>query len=408
MTESLFNINGKDIKYFENDIQWDKDEVTGGVILPVLFTTNKHGNNVFWRIYVIDNKIYRQMRTGDDGKVRVFPEVESKGKNIGKKNETSDHEQALFEAHSMWLKKQDQNYSIFDPNQKPLGAPPPNILPMLANKFTERQKYLTVPFGISPKLDGVRVIARKNEDGTVNMTSRLGKTFTFLNKLREHINFILEDNTTFLDGELYSHTIPFNAISGATRASKTPSKFDHMIEMWIFDIADPEMTYFDRMEKLKAMQQKYDKKFNKKKKFLKFVYYVEGKDEKDVTSWHDHYVKKGYEGVMCRNFQGKYRFKHRSNDLLKYKNFEDHEFEIIGSKKGTGTEEGAIVFTCQTQSGKPFDVRPRGEIELRRDMFTNKEFYVGKMLTVRYQNTGIEEEDAVPRFPVGIEVRDYE
>ena len=87
MTESLFNINGKDIKYFENDIQWDKDEVTGGVILPVLFTTNKHGNNVFWRIYVIDNKIFREMKTGDDGKLRVFPEIECNGKNIGRKNE---------------------------------------------------------------------------------------------------------------------------------------------------------------------------------------------------------------------------------------------------------------------------------------------------------------------------------
>ena len=30
------------------------------------------------------------------------------------------------------------------------------------------------------------------------------------------------------------------------------------------------------------------------------------------------------------------------------------------------------------------------------------------MLTVRYQNTGIQEEDALPRFSVGIEVRDYE
>ena len=111
---------------------------------------------------------------------------------------------------------------------------------------------------------------------------------------------------------------------------------------------------------------------------------------------------------MCRNLDGKYKFKHRSNDLLKFKNFEDSEFRIVDAKKGTGTEEGAIVFTCETEDGQEFDVRPRGEIEKRREMFINKESYIGKMLTVRYQNTGIQEEDALPRFPVGIEVRDYE
>ena len=111
---------------------------------------------------------------------------------------------------------------------------------------------------------------------------------------------------------------------------------------------------------------------------------------------------------MCRNLNGKYKLKHRSNDLLKFKNFEDSEFKIVDAKKGTGTEEGAIVFMCETEYGKKFDVRPRGEIEKRREMFCNKDDYIGKMLTVRYQNTGIMDDDAVPRFPVGIDVRDYE
>ena len=69
---------------------------------------------------------------------------------------------------------------------------------------------------------------------------------------------------------------------------------------------------------------------------------------------------------------------------------------------------GAIVFECISEAGK-FDVRPRGSIEKRRKMFKNKQSYVGKMLTVRYQATGDQsQESGIPRFPVGIDVRDYE
>ncbi len=407
MSNSIFNINGREMKFLTNSEKWGEDYIhKDRLMLPLLFSKNKHNNYVYWKIYVIDDKIYREMRTGEDGKIRIFPEIECKGKNVGRKNETSDHEQALFESYSMWLKKQDQNYFIFNSSEKISVMKPVNILPMLANKFEDRKQYLEKPFGVSPKLDGVRVIARFIEDELV-LTSRLGKEFIFMNNLRHHLNSVLDVNT-ILDGELYSHTIPFNAISGATRAKKTPSKFDNMIEMWVFDIIDEEKSYKDRMKQLKQIQYNYDKKFNKKKKLIKFVYYDEVRTQEEVEIAHDKYVEKGYEGVMCRNLNGKYKLKHRSNDLLKFKNFEDSEFKIADAKKGTGTEEGAIVFMCETESGKKFDVRPRGEIDKRREMFCNKDDYIGKMLTVRYQNTGIINEDSVPRFPVGIEVRDYE
>ena len=242
-----------------------------------------------------------------------------------------------------------------------------------------------------------------------------------MNNLREHLqsifdfHFVDKDkiNNIILDGELYSHTIPFNAISGATRTKKKPSKYDDQIEMWIFDIVDEDSSYKDRMKRLKKMQKVYDKKYSKKKKFIKFIYYEEVNTDEEVQVAHDKFVGKGYEGVMCRNLKGKYKLKHRSNDLLKFKNFEDKEFKIVNSKKGSGTEEGAIIFTCEMEdlagNMKQFDVRPRGEIEKRRTMFNNKEHYIGKMLTVRYQNTGLVlEEFSLPRFPVGIEVRDYE
>ena len=138
---------------------------------------------------------------------------------------------------------------------------------------------------------------------------------------------------------------------------------------------------------------------------------TKGKYQKEHEHFHQYYVEQGFEGIMCRNIAGAYLPKNRSNDLLKYKAFEDAEFTITGAKPGVGTERGAIVFECTCDAGV-FDVRPRGSIEKRREMYLSKHKYIGKPLTVRYQphtNQADQEADTgIPRFPVGIDVRDYE
>jgi len=50
-------------------------------------------------------------------------------------------------------------------------------------------------------------------------------------------------------------------------------------------------------------------------------------------------------------------------------------------------------------------VRPEGTIAQREEHYKNYKKYIGKMLTVRFQNlTAL----GVPRFPVGVCIRDYE
>jgi ATP-dependent DNA ligase len=97
----------------------------------------------------------------------------------------------------------------------------------------------------------------------------------------------------------------------------------------------------------------------------------------------------------------------RSSELLKVKLFKDDEFEIIGAHEGKGKSEGQATFICRTKAGDEFNCRPRGEDALREYYWKHKDSFVGKMLTVRYfeWTTG---PNPVPRFPVGIAVRDYE
>ena len=414
--------------------------------LPRLTDINKHGKNCFWEILVQDNMIFRKSYQ-EGGKIREFPEIVCTGKNIGRSNETTDHEQALFESFSLWTKKQSTGYSVENSQSTGQGSTMPSSqsiaqsiakgsangsakgsakgsdltqethLPMLANKYLDKKHNLLnqdiTQFAISKKLDGVRVVAKMDKMNNIHLYSRTGKPFSHLNRLRESLQLLIRDNPKIIiDGELYSHELPFNAISGAVRAKKSPSRHDDVIQLWIFDLIDmsnnnrQQMSYQDRMYFLKELEQKYN--LSSGSDNLKFVYYELGSNDEDVMKFHDQYVAEGFEGVMCRNVMAPYEFKVRSNNLLKFKSFEDSEFAIIGAKPGSGTERGAIVFECTTDAGV-FDVRPRGSIELRREMFKNKEKYIGKMLTVRYQATGDQsQESGIPRFPVGIDVRDYE
>ena len=393
--------------------------------LPTLSTINKNDKKMFWKIWSDKNEIFRQSYHLN-GKVRDFPSIICTGKNVGKKNETTDNQQAMLEAYSKWSKQQDKGYSIhIEEKEDKKGECIDNeiekdkqkmemkkqekdtpILPMLAQKFDERAKYIQYPAGVSRKLDGIRMFAR-DVDGVINLTSRMYKEFKWMSKIREQIKMINDDKVIF-DGELYSHTIPFNAISGSVRKKNEPSVYDDQLEYWVFDLAVEGMTYLERVTKMKDMEKKYERLFKKEERRLIFVYYDMVDSAEDIQKYHDKYVAEGYEGLMIRNFDGKYRFKHRSNDLQKYKNFEDTEFEIVGYKLGTVTEEGAIVFLVKdNNSDQTFDVRPRGTIEKRIEWGKRGEEFVGKMLNVRYQKTGIDD-GSLPRFPVGIYIRDFE
>jgi DNA ligase-1 len=409
MSQFTLTINKREMTFTVNVVKGQKI-----YSLPSLNGIDKLQRKTYWRVYIVDNLIHRESWI-EGGKVKKFGAVEAKGKNVGKKNETTDQEQAFFQAYSLYLKKQDQKYSLGEICPNAVQDKPEIHLPMLAQKYEDRGKnYLKMPCGASPKLDGIRSLFQLHgEEKNPVLTSRLGKRFVFLDKVKEQARNMLNlDNSPFntriiLDGELYSHDLPFNAISGAARASKNRSKYDDRIEYWIFDICDTKESYSDRMKTLCRLETIYKKQVPMYERRLKFVYYEWVHDHASIPKIHTKFTSQGFEGLILRNLDGKYRFKHRVNDLMKYKDFVDTEYEIVGGKEGKGTEEGAIVFACMHSTGKTFDVRPRGSMEKRREMMEMKNQYIGKMLTVRYQKTDNKEE-TLPRFPVGIEIRDYE
>ena len=112
----------------------------------------------------------------------------------------------------------------------------------------------------------------------------------------------------------------------------------------------------------------------------------------------------GYEGTMARNADSLYEHK-RSYNLQKIKEFDDAEFKITGVKSGRGRMADCAIFTCTTAKGDLFDCKMEGSLDVLKNIMKNPRSVIGKMLTVRYQGFT---NGRMPRFPIGVSVRDYE
>jgi len=328
-----------------------------------------------------------------DGKIQTKSTIIKCGKNIGKSNETTHFEQACAEAESKWNKQKDKLYT--ESREKANSVRELTLRPMLAQSYDKHSHKIKFPCYVQPKLDGIRNIACVN-----GLFSRAGKQFKSLQHIELAVSKLLTDHQLAdakLDGELYCHDIDFQTIVSGIKRDE-PNEHTHKIEYHIYDIILPSNpSYKDRLFILRTLQ----------KHFEHPLVYVDGTEitnEDDIITFHDKCVEAGYEGAMLRNYNGLYTPDKRSYDLQKVKSFDDAEFKIVALNED---KNGHVVYSCVTEAGDQFDVKPAGtDAERRKPLLTPHEF-LGKMLTVKFfgYTTG---ENPVPRFPVGLAVRDYE
>lgn len=361
---------------------------------PKLYALSSTGKQKEWQVSVHELEdgtcAIRRTHGYTDNKMQTHDKAVKSGKNIGRSNETTVWQQAVSDAQSLWNKKKDAAYTEGVPKKKD-----PVPLPMLALSFEKRKHNIKYPCYAQAKLNGCRVFATKLSEDEIKYTSRKGKIFDTLNHLTPELLDRMEVGE-IADGEIYVHGMTFQQI---VRLLKKWRPKTEVLEFHVYDKADPGLPYFERL--------RWAEKRFKHSQLIKLVPTVLVQTEEDVYKWHDEFVQTGYEGVIIRNRKGLYKFRHRSKDLQKYKEFIDEEFVIVGGKEGEGLYEGCVTFICDLgdDTGRTFDVCPKGTLEMKREMFKNLDSYIGKELTVRYQERS---EDGVPIFPVGIIVRDYE
>jgi DNA ligase-1 len=121
--------------------------------------------------------------------------------------------------------------------------------------------------------------------------------------------------------------------------------------------------------------------------------------KEEILENHKINTQNNYEGSIIRNSRGMYKCKFRSFDLLKYKDFDDAEFEIVNytyEKDVTGNDKNLIVWVCKTSENKEFHVQSKGTREERHELYKNASKYIGKKLWVQYFGLT---NDLIPRFP---------
>lgn len=319
-----------------------------------------------------------------DGAItRSEPKV-TKGKNIGRSNETTPEAQAISEIASEYKKKREQGRywdSIDDIDKSTYFAP------MLAHPY---EKYPVTDEQIEsgkvlaqPKLDGVRCIADQN-----GLWTRKGKPITAMPHVWDTISWVFQDHPTLiLDGELYNHSLRdhLNKISGFVRKLKlTPAEIEEcmMIQYHVYDCDWGEGEDFnDRM--LEVLTGESGEMFTDDGHVQPVpTHPVESRAHLDELNAQ--WLEEGFEGQIIRFSDSPYENK-RSKYLLKRKEFIDEEYTIVGFTEGVGNRAGmAGNIVYRMDSGIEFSSGIAGGEDFYLHLWENQDKYIGGQGTVRY------------------------
>jgi DNA ligase-1 len=390
-----------------------KNEVTIP-IYPPLYIFNNNNKVYEWNIEIKlkEPNIYTIItKHGEkDGKMVSHEKDITEGKV-----KRSVLEQAILDANRKWLNKKDKELyvEVLENNTSKSEV----VRPMLANTFSfndylkkSRAFKISFPAYIQRKYDGIRCIAYLKNDNVL-LESRKGIPFQNFGMLKNELKSILKKMPSdfYFDGELFTDKLNFEVISGLIRLHEDKVKPEDIelinkIEYHIYDFIDMSQKNLPYINRLQYLTQILDENTFKNSLCKKVDTILIDKLE-DVKTYHQKFIEEGYEGLMLRDLNGPYEINKRSKYLQKYKEFFEEEFDIIGFSEGTGDEKGCVIWECITNQNKTFNVRPVGTFQSRQVLFQNATQYIGKKLTVKFQEYTL---DQTPRFGVGKCIRDFE
>jgi ATP-dependent DNA ligase len=264
---------------------------------------------------------------------------------------------------------------------------------MLAHDYEKHNTKIVYPAAIQPKLDGIRCIAII-KDNLCTLWSRNQKQISSCIHIESALLNIFKSDT-ILDGELYNHELKHafeKIVSSVRKDDPTPEALN--IQYHIYDTVNL-TTFQDRLHNINHIpESEYIKVVD-----TTIVTEIELPDKISLNT------AKGYEGTIIRNLKSLYEQK-RSFNLQKIKDFQDAEFKIVGIEEGKGKLKGLLgAFICE-HNGNTFNVKFSGNVMSTKKYLYTKSLWEGKLLTVKFQ--GFTNKNKVPRFPIGIVIRDYE
>lgn len=289
-----------------------------------------------------------------------------------------------------------------------------HMLAKQADKVKDSSIEKVEKWVVSRKIDGVRC-SFYWKDGEVKSASRGGGDYdpsTY--QLREHpelMKLLSEKPDWIFDGELYKHGKSLQQISGAARMEKTASGCD-WLEYYIYDVMIPDTSFEDRLKCLDDIKNALNLGFDPEREWkegelrMQMVPHeiVTGNNKKEqIMNLHNQYVSEGWEGCVARDASKPYKYGGRGQEMIKFKMYQDAEFEITGLSEGLRDED--MCFTLITEDGIEFKAKPMGSRELKQQYREDLDELIGKRATVKYFCLS---DEGTPLQPVLKAIRDYE
>lgn len=359
-----------------------------------LYKRNVNGSINVWSIIIEEDGYYTEYGQLN-GKLVTSDKVFVEAKNIGKKNETTIQQQAINEAESiLYTKINSENFkeNILDIDSIDFNPP------MLAKEY---KKYDPNIAFCQPKLDGIR--CNIYYDKEIKAISRKNKTFYSVDHIKDSLKDVLINNPSIhIDGELYNHKLhdDFNKIVSLVKKEKIKdSDKENIIKYIRYNIYDiwndenPDLTFSQRYDLIQKLFSGLD--------YIDIVDTYEIKEESDIEKYWTLFTDNGYEGSILR-LDKPYEHK-RSKNLLKYKKFNEDEFEIIDICEGKikGYAEYAIVDLGDTTCKATLSMTDNE----CKNILSFKDKYIGQIATVKY--FGYTNDNKL-RFPILKSIRNYE
>ena len=236
----------------------------------------------------------------------------------------------------------------------------------------------------SEKLDGVRAYW----DGE-NLLSRQGK------KLNAPLSFTKNFPKFALDGELYAKELRFEEIQASVMDKLPDEKAWSRLKFHVFDVPEASGGLLERLSEL----EKFILQNPQAGQNLKIIKQVKVKDNAEFEAFAEAVIAKSGEGAVVREPNAAYE-RGRSQNVLKYKKFNDAECVVVAHKVGQGKFSGLLgSVVCENLSDKKRFKIGSG--------FSDKERAnppkIGSVITYKYQNLTAK---GLPRFPVFLRVRE--
>ncbi len=286
---------------------------------------------------------------------------------------------------------------------------------MLASAFDGGS--LEFPVFVEPKFDGMRALSvikgSGKDSGDLQMFTRSGHTIDVerlpdhliveLKTLAYHLCRELGHTAVVIDGELMGTSFQ----DTMKNARKETGKFE-TAKFYGFDTLGLEefykmqgqskMAYKDRRASLRKA---FDESFpdgNAKHVFLPQAYLVSS--EAEIQSYFDVFRTRGYEGLIVKKANGKYRLR-RHADWMKMKSFETLDLPIVGAVEGKGKYVGSLGALIVNHKGVHVNIGTGLSDSQRKEIWEDwlsAKSMLGTLIEVGYQEITPDNSLRHPRF----------